>query len=155
MLVKDNENVVFDKHFINLSGNYLFGRSRQKCLTYLENFSKPAQIIAIPETPNFISNYHAVICCLEDCCIIDGWGDYYSRNGIYVNSNKITFKKLENKDVIHLGHQNYQIIYYEKETEQIEKETDSKVFKIRELPALDDMHNNIFNNIDDNFTSPL
>lgn len=130
VLVKNNLTIVFDKHFSNLQGNYLFGRSYQKCLSYSKHFSKPAQIITFPQIPDFISNFHAVICCFDKCCILDGWKDYYSRNGIYINGSRTIFKTLKNKDVIHLGHHNFQITFYENEEEQIEKETNSQAHPI-------------------------
>ena len=155
VLVRNNNKVVFDKYFSNLQGNYLFGRSCQKCLSYAEHFSEPTQIITFPEIPDFVSNFHAVICCLDNCCIIDGWGDYYSKNGIYVNGSKTTYKKLENRDVIHLGHDNFQITFFENNEEQIEKETDSQNFEVRKLFIVDGIDNNYFDNNAFDCTAPL
>ena len=128
MIVKDNSRIIFDNHFLDLKGNYIFGRNRQKCLLLSERLSAPTSLVAFPNPPNYISGIHAVMCEIEGCfCLIDGWGRNYSRNGVYLNGERIYYAPLKDKDIIHLGTKNIEIVF-SKTVEDYEKVTEDSQF---------------------------
>lgn len=128
LLIKSNNQVVFDKFFPDLKGNYIFGRNYEKCQRFSERLSNPTTMVKIPSPPSYISSIHAVFCEIEGHYhLIDGWGRNYSRNGVFVNKEKVYFAVLKDKDVVHLGTKNIEIIFY-KINEEVEKITEDSQF---------------------------
>lgn len=128
LLIKSSNQVVFDKFFSNLKGNYIFGRNYDKCRDFSQRLSCPTTIVRIPNPPNYISSIHAVICEIEGHYhLLDGWGRNYSRNGVFVDEERVYFKVLQDKNVIHLGNKNIEIKFY-KVNEEIEKITEDSQF---------------------------
>jgi hypothetical protein len=128
LLVKSSNQITFDKFFSNLKGNYIFGRNYKKCLSFSQCLSQPTAIVEIPNPPNYLSSIHAVICEIEGHYhLIDGWGKNYSRNGVFVNEERVYFKVLQDSDIIHFGSKNIEIIFY-KLNEEVEKITEDSQF---------------------------
>jgi hypothetical protein len=96
---------------IELSGNYVFGRRKDSCEKLGLILSEITTYIILPEAPSKLSRYHAIICEQKDIyekksfIILDGWGEYKSRNGIYLNSmlNRVVATPLETGSIILLG----------------------------------------------------
>lgn len=59
--------------------------------------------------------------------LLDGWGRNYSRNGVFVDEERVYFKVLQDKNIIHLGSKNIEIKFY-KLNEEIEKITEDSQF---------------------------
>ena len=128
LLIKSSNEVVFDKFFSNLKGNYVFGRNYKKCQRFSERLSSPTTIVQIPNPPNYISSVHAVICEIEGHYhLIDGWGRNYSRNGVFLNKERVFFAVLNDRDLINLGTKNIEVIFY-KSSEEFEKITEDSQF---------------------------
>ena len=121
--IYQNDRIIFQKIIEEMRGNYIFGRSYEKCSKFAQLLSEPTKVINLASAPAFVSNLHAVICEVhQEFHLIDGWGKYQSRNGVYVNQEKCDFRILQPNDCIHLGRKEVEIIYRKLEFDEQERE---------------------------------
>lgn len=115
----------------HLQGNYVFGRSKSKCDRFALALNSPVNVVVIPLLN--ISGFHAVLCSINgDYQIVDGWGDSYSTNGVFVNGVKVDFAILSNRDEVKLASSDVRIIYHE-EVEDILNEEKSTLQNLPEI----------------------
>ncbi|NJN10058.1 MAG: FHA domain-containing protein [Richelia sp. RM2_1_2] len=119
-----NRKITFSKTIPSLQGNYIFGRDSVRCQKLAMRLSIPTTVIEFPSPPTYLSSVHAVICQIEkEFHLIDGWGKKYSRNGVYVNKQRMYFRILQSSDLIHLGSSQVEIMFHQSFQQDHEKDT--------------------------------
>ena len=118
---------VYSKRFA-LEGNYLIGRSSERCYEVSLAFSNPTTVIVLPQTSRHLSGFHCVLYEDEYYHIIDGWGEHKSTNGLHLNGRRIEFAVLRHGDIVFLGCQEISLLYeVERAIAEDDKETLSEI----------------------------
>jgi pSer/pThr/pTyr-binding forkhead associated (FHA) protein len=114
-----------------LSGNYIIGRLQRRCSEAAQAFEE-APMILIFDSCRHLSSLHCVLLRTGDSYeIIDGWGEYFSTNGVQINGFRVEFAILKNDDLIHLGCSDVTLRYeIETDVEEEDKATLSQVFEV-------------------------
>ena len=110
-----------------LHGNYVIGRTKYKCEQAAIIFSEDPTLIIFKEA-KYLSGVHCVL--YEDEIgyqLIDGWGQYYSANGVFCNGHQVNHTFLKHGDQILLGTEEIILLYESEPDLQEEEETLSKI----------------------------
>lgn len=106
-----------------LKGNYIVGRIWEKCKEFALAFDE-APTLLIFEKNRHLSGLHCVL--FQDAVgyqLIDGWGQYFSTNGISLNGCRVEFATLNHGDVILLGSEISLIYECERDISESQKQT--------------------------------
>lgn len=111
-----------------MSGNYIIGRLKTKCAEAAIAFDEMPTLIIFNKA-RYLSGIHCVL--LQDRVgyqLVDGWGQYFSTNGIFCNGRRVEFTALKHGDSIIIGCEEVSLLYEsEQDWAESEKETLSKI----------------------------
>ncbi len=121
--VSESGETLYCKRFA-LLGNYIIGRSSERCYEASLAFSDPTTVLVLPQTSRHLSGFHCVLFYENGYHLIDGWGQYKSTNGVQLNGRRVEFAALAHGDVAYLGCDKVELKYeFEREVSEEEKET--------------------------------
>jgi pSer/pThr/pTyr-binding forkhead associated (FHA) protein len=112
---------------IALQGNYIIGRLKYRCSELAIAFDETPTLIIFSQA-KYLSAIHCVLYRDEiGYQLIDGWGQYKSANGIFLNGYCIEYGCLKHGDEIILGNEEIILLYESEQVQQVEEETLSKI----------------------------
>lgn len=114
---------------LEMSGNYIIGRHEGRCKEAAIAFDETPTLIIFNKA-RYLSGVHCTL--TEDQVgyqIVDGWGQYFSTNGILCNGRRVEYAALKHGDLIALGCKEINLLYeLEQDLGQSEEETLSQVY---------------------------
>jgi pSer/pThr/pTyr-binding forkhead associated (FHA) protein len=112
-----------------MQGIYIIGRLQGRCQKTAIAFEETPTLIIINKARH-LSGVHCVLFQDEiGYQLIDGWGQYFSTNGVFCNGRRVQFAALKHGDLIIVGSDEVSLLYESERFDvgEDEKETLSKV----------------------------